>query len=166
MMRGYVSSAIRTAGDFVSVPADYDLNAVMDALAAVFDGTPTGETFGGAPETFSAYSEVPGQVSAPAIVLDLDDLQWDLTMGGGEDGFTVIGTLLLDFQDGEGAQRRLRAMLSRSGGLGKLKKALSDNQTLGELISYAHMTRVRRIGEIPYGDITYLGAEIEIAMVS
>lgn len=150
----------------MSTPAAYDLNAVMDALAAVFNGTPTGETFNGEAETFSAYPEVPGQVTVPAVVLDLDDLEWDLTMGDGEDGWTVIASLLLDFQDDQGAQRRMRSMLSRNGGAGKLKATLKANQTLGGLISYAHMTRVRRIGEIVYGDVTYLGAEIEIAMVS
>lgn len=148
------------------IPADYDLNAVFDALAEVFDGTPTGESFSGSGETFSAYSEVPGQVSAPAVILELDTLDWDMTMGAGEDEFSGTLTLLLDYQDGRGAQRRMRSMLSRNGAAGRLKAALAAEQTLGGLVSYVHMVRLRRFGVIPFGGVDYLGAEIELEIVS
>jgi hypothetical protein len=148
------------------IPASYDLNAVFDALAAVFDGVPTGEAYGGEAETFSAYAEVPGQFTAPGIILELDTLDWDITMGRGEDNFSANMIVLLDYQDGRGAQRRLRAMLSQDGAAGRLKAALEAGKELGGLISYAHMVRLRRFGEINYGDVTYLGAEIEIEIVS
>lgn len=144
----------------------YDLNEIADALAAVFDGLPTGDEFGGVGETFNAYAEVPGQIEEPAIVLELDDLSWDATMGAGEDTLTFLATVLVDAQDDDGSQRALRAFLSRDGGVGKLKAALLADQTLGGLVSYAHMPTVRRIGTITYGGVDYLGAELPIEIVS
>lgn len=150
----------------MSAPASYDLNDIMDALATVFDGTPTGETHGGEAETFSAYAEVPGQFEPPAIVLELDTIEWDQNMGDGADSFTIVASVMVDYQDSRGAQRALRAMLSREGGVGKLKAALEASKSLNNLVSYAHMSSVRRIGEITYNDVTYLGAEIDIEVMS
>lgn len=139
---------------------------MADALAGVFDGLATGDEFGGVAETFNAYAEVVDQISEPALVLELDDLTWDETMGDGEDTFTFIMTCLVDSQDNEGSQRALRYFLSRAGGTGRLKAALKADQTLGGLVSYAHMRTVRRFGLITYGGVQYLGAEIPIEIVS
>lgn len=150
----------------MSAPAAYDLNDIMDALKAVFDGTPTGETHGGEAETFNAYSEVPGQIEAPAVVLELDGIEWDENMGDGADSISIVASVMIDFQDDEHAQRSLRAMLSREGGVGKLKAALEASKTLNSLVSYAHMTSVRRIGIIRFNEVDYLGAEIDIEVMS
>ena len=147
-------------------PASYDLNAVADALAEVFNGVVTGQTLDGVPVAVTAYADVPGTVEVPAVVLELDDIDYDLTMGGGQDDFTFLALLLVEYQDSASAQRALRAFMSRDGGAGKLKAALEAEQTLGGLVSFAHMTYVRRIGVINYGEATYLGAEIPIEVTS
>lgn len=147
-------------------PASYDLNAVADALAAVFDGVLTGEELNGVPVRVTAHSDVPGQVEVPAVILELDDIQYDQTMGAGMDEFTFIMLLLVEYQDQRTAQRSLRSFMSRDGGMGKLKAALEADQTLGDLVSVAHMTSVRRIGVIEYGEAAYLGAEIPIEVTS
>ena len=149
------------------VPASYDLNAVADALKDVFNGVLTGETLDSVPVTVTAYADVPGTVEVPAVVLELDDVQYDLTMGGeGMDDFTFVALLLVEYQDAPTAQRALRSFMSRDGGAGKLKAALAAHQTLGDLVSFAHMTSVRRIGVIDYGGATYLGAEIPIEVTA
>lgn len=147
-------------------PASYDLNAVADALADVFDGVATGVTLGGVAQVVTAYADVPGTVAVPAVVLELDDIQYDLTMGAGMDEFTFLALLLVEYQDEQTAQRALRSFMSRDGGFGKLKAALEADRTLGDLVSVAHMTGVRRIGVIEYGSAAYLGAEIPIEVTS
>lgn len=147
-------------------PASYDLNEVADALAAVFHNIATGEELNGEPITVTAYADIPGTVEVPALVLELDDIQYDLTMGAGMDEFTFIALIMVETQDEQSGQRALRSFMSRDGGLGKLKTALENDKTLGGLVSDAHMTNVRRIGNITYGDATYLGAEIPIEVTS
>lgn len=147
-------------------PASYDLNAVADALASVFDGVTTGEELAGVPVVVTAYADVPGTVEVPAVVLELDDIQYDQTMGAGMDEFTFIALLLVEYQDMATAQRSLRSFMSRNGGFGRLKAALEADVTLGGLVSVAHMTGVRRIGGITYGEATYLGAEVLIEVTS
>jgi len=152
----------------VSAPAAYDLNAVFDALAATWNNLTTGDAYGAVAEKLTCYAEVVGQVNVPAVVLELDDLDWDLNMADGADAFTIVATILIKTQETKGAQRALRRFLSRSPGAGvaKLKKALKDNQTLGGLVSYADMTTVRRVGLINYDAVDYQGAELVIEVVS
>lgn len=147
-------------------PASYDLNAVADALAAVFNDLVTGEALNGEAIKVTAYADVPGTVEVPAVVLELDDIDYDLTMGGGMDEFTFVALVLVETQDEQTGQRALRSFMSRDGGFGKLKAALEANRTLDGLVSVAHMTSVRRIGNIDYGATTYLGAEIPIEVTS
>lgn len=147
-------------------PASYDLNAVADALAGVFNGVQTGDELSGEPIVVTAYADVPGTVEVPAIVLELDDIQYDVTMGGGMDEFTFLALLLVEMQDEQTAQRALRSFMSRDGGMGKLKAALEADATLGGLVSNAHMTGVRRIGQVVYGEAAYLGAQIPIEVTS
>lgn len=150
----------------MSAPAAYDLNAVADAIATVFDGVSTGETYDGVAQKVTGHSDVPPQPNVPAVVLELETISWDESMGGGADSFTFIATALVQYADSDGAQRSLRSFLSRDGGAGKLKAALEASRTLGGLVSYAHMQTARRIGLITYNDVQYLGAEMVIEVMS
>lgn len=147
---------------------NYDLNEIFDALAGVFNGVATGDEIGGVAITMEAHAEVPGQVDVPAVVLDFDDQAWDLNMGQGADEIGVVALLLVQYQEAEGAQRALRAFLSRKQGSGimHMKAALEADQTLGGLVSYAIMQRVRSIGIITFNGVDYLGAEIIIEVMS
>jgi hypothetical protein len=148
--------------------ADYDLEEVMPALAAVFNGVETGDEIGGVPVTITCNPEVPTAVEVPAVVLEMDDQEWDLNMGHGADGFTVIAVALVEYQAADNAQRALWRFLSRkpTAGIARLKTALEADQTLGGLVSYAIMSRVRSIGIVTYGNVDYLGAEIVIEVMS
>lgn len=151
----------------MSGPANYDLEQVMDALADVFN-VESGDEYGGVAQVITGYATVAAQVTAPAVVLELDDLSWDLDMGAGADGWTVLATVLVATQETDQAQRLMWRFLSRkpTAGLARLKAALEANKTLGGLVSYAHMTGVRRIGDLTYNGVDYLGAEIVIEVVS
>lgn len=167
---GISASAMHSGGDS-GVPqlgAAYEIEAVMTALAHVFDGVQTGDEIGGVPTTLECHAEVVGQVDPPSIVLELDNLNWDLNMGGGADGFTVVALALVSYADMAGAQRALWRFLSRksSSGIVRLKTALEADQSLGGLVSYAIMTNVRNIGVVTYNGVDYLGAELIIEVVS
>lgn len=155
-------------GDVQQDGAAYDLNEVMDALAAIFQGVATGDALGGVPVRITAYADVPEEIVTPAVVLELDDLDWDLDMGGGADTFTVLASVLVQKADSVGAQRAVRAFLSRkaTSGVARLKAELETDKTLGGLVSYAHMVRVRDIGQTRYNDITYIGADLVIEVMS
>jgi hypothetical protein len=152
----------------VSAPASYDLNAVVDALVDVFQDMPTGEELNGVPVATAAYGEVVGGLQVPALVFELDDLTWDLNMGGGADEFSIVGTLLVQTADARTAQRALRSALSRapSATVGRIKARLETDPTLGGLVSYVHLSMARRIGLITYDQVEYLGAELVMECVS
>lgn len=145
--------------------ADYDLNAIADAMRDLFQGqiflSVNGE---GVP--MNVFSEVEGQAAAPAMIIELDDVDYDLTFARGSDDFTFLVMVLLQSADSDGGQRTLRAALS-SGGVGsKIKDILESDKTLGGLVSYADMTGTRRIGVIQYSGLAYIGAELVIEVVA
>lgn len=167
---GIAGTATHSGGDN-GIPqegAAYEIEAVMNALAGVFNGVETGDSIGGQAIKLECHPEVVGQIDPPSIVLELDDLTWDLNMGSGADGWTVVALALVSYADMSGAQRALWRFLSRkaSSGIVRLKTALEANQTLGGLVSYAIMTNVRNIGVITYNGVDYLGAELIIEVVS
>lgn len=167
---GFSASATHSGGDD-GIPqegAAYEIEQIMEALAAVFNGVATGDEINGTAVTLECHPEVVGQIDPPSIVLELDDLNWDLNMAAGADGWTVVALALVSYQDMEGAQRALWRFLSRkaTSGVARLKGALEEDQTLGGLVHYAIMTNVRNIGVITYNGVDYLGAELIIEVVS
>lgn len=146
----------------------YDLPEILDALAALYDGLEVGDSIGGVPVTLQAIGMVPGQVNVPAAVFEVDNLTWDISMGRGADTFDVIATLLWQDEDSDSAQRSLLSFLSKraTSGAGRMKAALEGDQTLGGLVSYAIMSRVRDIGTQTYNGEDYLGAQIVIEVVT
>lgn len=148
--------------------ASYEIEQIMDALADIFDGVSTGDEVGGVPVTITCTADITGQFEPPAIILELDDQEFDLNMGSGADSLTITALALVQYQSMADAQRTLWRFLSRrqTSGIARLKAHLEENQTLGGLVSYAHMSMVRNIGIVTYGNVDYLGAEIVIEVVS
>lgn len=145
--------------------ANYDLNEVADALAARFNGRAV-MTIGGLDVPLNAYSEVAGDPFVPGIVVDLDDVDWDITMARGADAFTFLLIVLLQGADTTNGQRVLRSALS-TGGIGtRVKDALDEDKTLGGLVSYAEMVGTRNVGQITYAGQDYIGVELIIEVVA
>lgn len=144
--------------------ATYDLNAIADALAAVWQGQDTWAV-DGQMVPLTVYSEVPGQVAVPALAIELDDMSWDVSMDRGADTAMWLVHLIVENADSTSAQRAVRRALSTGSTVDKLKDRLVQNQTLGGLVAYAHMSGTRAIGEITYGGVAYQGATIEVGMM-
>jgi hypothetical protein len=162
-------SGVASGGDTsLTDGAAYDIEEIMDALAATFNGQPTGDTIGGQTITLMCSAEVIGEVEPPAIVLEIDNQEFDLSMAGGADSFQVTALALVTYQDTDQAQRLLWRFLSRkpTSGLMRLKATLLANQSLGGLVSYAHLANVRSIGQVVYNGVDYLGAELIIEVMS
>jgi hypothetical protein len=152
----------------MSAPASYDLNAIFDALQVRLNGLETGDDLGGVAVTTTAYAEVVGNVQVPAIVLELDDMTYDLEMGSGADGISIVATCLIQNVNASGAQRALRTFMSRnvSAGVAKLKAVIDADPTLGGLVSYVQFGMVRRVGTLTYDSVDYLGAELILEVIS
>lgn len=145
--------------------ASYDLNAIADALEARFEGVAMFQV-DGLDVPLNVTSEVDGQIQVPGMVIQLDDIDWDLTFQRGSDAFSFLITILLQSADSPGGQRILRTALS-TGGVGtKIKDILSQDKTLGGLVSYADMAGTRRIGTVQYAGLDYIGAEIVVEMTA
>jgi hypothetical protein len=152
----------------VSAPATYDLNAIFDAIADLMNGLETGVKLDGRAQIITAYSEVLGNVQAPAIVLELEDVTYDLAMGNGADGISIVATCLIQTADTKTAQRALRTFMSRqeTAGVARLKAVMDEDTTLGGLVSFVQFGTVRRIGTLTYDGVDYLGAELIFEVMS
>ena len=152
----------------MSAPAAYDLNEIFDALASVWSGELSGDELGGQAIQIIAEPEVAGDIQTPAVVLELDDITYDVNMGSGADSITILATALVATADDRTAQRQLRSFLSRkpTTGVARLKTLLDAEATLGGLVSYAQMGSLRRFGRITFDEVDYLGAELVIEVMT
>lgn len=145
--------------------ADYDLNEIADALATAVQGLDA-YVISGVQQEVTATGDVPGVANVPAIAIELDDIDWDITMARGADAFTFLAFLLASSADNPSGQRLVRQLLSTGGLAGRVKDALEADKTLGGLVSYAVATGTRTIGNINYGGVDYQGATIVIEVVA
>jgi hypothetical protein len=145
--------------------AEYDLNAIADALAAVWQGMPT-DTYDGRQQSVNAFAEVEGNVPVPAIVIELDDVNWDLTFDRGVDSFTFLAHLIVAEAGSEEGQRLVRKLLSSGGLAHSVKDRLEEDKTLGGLVSYAVTQRTRSVGRITYAGADYQGVTLAIEVVT
>lgn len=151
---------------------DYDLDEIAEALAARFQGIPT-DTYGGEAWTITAFGSATGTVSIPALVIELDDLTYDQSMGRGADTAVFLAYLMVSEADSSSGQRLVRKLLSSGGLANRVKDALNGSgdpgevvdQSLGGLVDYAQMTGTRSIGSINYNGIGYQGATLEIQVM-
>jgi hypothetical protein len=84
----------------------------------------------------------------------------------GADTFTFLAYMIVSQADSVDAQRLIRQALSTGGLATAVKDKLVNNQKLGGLVSYAHMSGTRSIGVINYGGVDYQGATLEIVVMS
>lgn len=147
--------------------ASYDLDAIAEALAARFQGLPT-DVYGGESWTITASGSAMGTTNPPALVIELDDLSYDLSMGRGADTAVFLAYLLVSEADSSSGQKLVRRLLSSGGVAERIKDSLNGagaDQTLGQLVDYAQMSGTRTIGSINYNGIPYTGAVLEIQVM-
>lgn len=141
--------------------ADYDLNEIAAALSDALKTN--GWTIDGQLRKVAVYDDVPGQVSVPAIAIELDDVVYNETFGRGSDAFVFLAYLLVSSADTSSGQKLVRALLS-SNAVSGIVDALEQDTTLGQLVSYAVLAGTRSIGTINYGNVSYYGAVLEIGI--
>lgn len=147
--------------------ANYDLNAIADALAARFNGV-DGWIIDGQQIEVTATPEAGGVANVPAAIVELDSLDWDVSMSRGADAAIFILYVLVSSADSGSAQRLLRKFLSSGAAASSLKDSLEGegvDRTLGGLIAYAHMSETRTIGVIDYAGARYQGVTIPIGVM-
>lgn len=145
--------------------ADYDLNAIADALAAAVQGLDTDVIYG-QQEEITASGDVPGTPNVPFMAFELDTLDWDTTMARGSDSFTFLAYVAVSSADSRSGQRLVRQLLSTGGLAGRIKDALEVDTTLGGLVSYAVASGTRTIGNINWAGVDYQGATIVIEVMA
>lgn len=145
--------------------ADYDLNEIADALAAAVQGLDA-YVIGGVQEEVTATGDVHGVANVPAVAIELDTIDWDITMARGADSFTFLAYLMVSSADSPSGQRLVRQLLSTGGLAGRVKDALEQDTTLGGLVSYAVATGTRTIGNINFAGVDYQGATIVIEVTA
>lgn len=141
--------------------ATYDLNQIAEALRDLYQGR-TVLVVNGEDVPLNAYADMPGDVPVPALVIDLADVDWDLTFQRGAEAATFLVRMLVSTADTPGGQRTLRAALSSGGVATRLKDVLEADKTLGGLVSYAIMSSPSAVGSITYAGVEYIGATIPI----
>lgn len=112
-----------------------------------------------------AYATVPGQVMTPAAVVDVDGIRYDSTMARGADDFIFVVRLLVSTADDATGQDALDAYLAGSGAA-SMKAAIEGDTSLGGVAHFARVDSVRAYGQVEYGAITYVGAEVLVEVTA
>jgi hypothetical protein len=113
---------------------------------------------------------VPGQVSTPAVIIKpgargRDAIVFDQTFGRGSDALTFSVMVLVSTASDRTAQDALDAYLAGEGEM-SVKEAIEEEDTLGQIVSFAHVTGVREYGLVEYGGVHYLGADFTIEVTT
>lgn len=123
-----------------------DLEAVRDAIAAVADTIPG----------LQGIAHVPGQITPPAAVPLLEEVDFDTTMSRGSDDYTWVLMVFASKGDLIAGQNLLMQYASGSG-TKSVKAAFEADPTLGGLVFDACVTEVRPPGDTELGAVTYYG---------
>lgn len=95
-----------------------------------------------------------------AIITELD-VRFDSTFARGADDMTAV-VRLLTAGDFESAQERLDDLVS------KLKDGIEADESLGGVVHYARVSRIRgdSEGQLPIGEQTYAVIDVEVEIVA
>lgn len=113
---------------------------------------------------------VPGQVPVPAAIIKpgargKDAITFDRTFGRGSDELTFSVMVLVSTASDRTAQDALDAYLAGEGA-SSVKAAIEGDETLGGLVSFAHVVSVREYGLVDYNGVSYLGADFTIEVTT
>ena len=104
------------------------------------------------------YDVVPGQITTPCAIIGVPEIEYDLAMARGADGWLIPVRIHVQLSDYKQAQDELDAYLDSASGK-SVKAAIEGDQTLGGVAATLQVKEVRDYGEYTYGNTTYLGAE-------
>lgn len=108
--------------------------------------------------TLEVYDVAPGQITVPCALIGVPEIEYDLSMARGADGWFIPVRIYVQLSDYKSAQDDLDAYLDSDSGK-SVKAAIEGDATLGGVASTLQVKEMRDYGEYTYGNTTYLGAE-------
>jgi hypothetical protein len=112
-------------------------------------------------EFLNCYGVKPDGMVEPAFYPTDADIEFDQTMGRGQDKITSTWHLAISKADDEAGQAVLNSLLKGSGAT-SLKAAIQADRTLGGACATLRVTRLRTSRMILVGVVEYYGAELTI----
>ena len=109
-------------------------------------------------DALEVYDVAPGQITVPCALIGVPEVEYDLAMARGADGWLIPVRIYVQLADYKQAQDELDAYLDTATGK-SVKKAIEGDTTLGGVAATLQVKEVRDYGEYTYGNTTYLGAE-------
>lgn len=115
----------------------------------------------------SVYSTAPGQVNTPAAVVLYGEpvIAWDESNDRTADRIALRIMLLAARFDDQLAQDVLDGYLAGSGA-SSIKSAAESDDTLGGVASWVWVSQVSQVGPVDWADIRYLGAMLEVEVMT
>ncbi|MFC9088995.1 hypothetical protein [Nocardiopsis dassonvillei] len=116
------------------------------------------------------YDFVRGSVTAPAAVIKpgvagREAVTFDKTFGRGSDALVFVVLLLVAPASDQVSQDSLDAYMDGDG-TKSVKAAIEGDETLGGLVSFAHVVSVREYGLVEWGGVQYLGAQFVVEVTT
>jgi len=112
------------------------------------------------------YDTVPGSLTVPCAIIGVpEEIEFDLAMARGADGWTIPIRIHVQLSDYAQAQADLDAYLDSKAGK-SVKLAIEGDLTLGGVASTLRVQKVTDYGEYTYGNTVYLGAEWTVWVVT
>jgi len=112
------------------------------------------------------YDTVPGTLAVPCAIIGVpEEIEYDLAMARGADGWLIPIRIHVQLTDYTQAQDDLDAYLDSKAGK-SVKLAVEGDATLGGVASTLRVQSVKDYGEYTYGSTTYLGAEWMVHVVT
>jgi len=106
-------------------------------------------------------AEQPDNPNPPLAVIIPDGTRYDDTFGRGMDTTTFRIILIVSRVAEKQAQKNLDAYCATTGAK-SIKTAIEGDKTLGGSVFDCRVTEMRNYGQIPVGDVTYLGCEFVV----
>lgn len=113
----------------------------------------------------SVYKFVPGQINAPAAIIQRRRTNFDATMADGADDWEYVVTMLCSWADPNLAQTKMSGYLARTGST-SVKAAIETDETLGGAVDFAHVREALEEEIRQYNEISYLSVDFIIAITA
>ena len=137
-----------------------DLAELVTALKNTLDTYYTGQGV-----KFNVYEYVPGQISAPCVIVEPSEGEYHATLGNAPTDHVLAVHAIVSMGDRFGSQMELMPMISATGAK-SIKAAVASDPYLGGVVRYADALRYRDFGTRRYNEVDYLMATVEVAIMA
>jgi len=110
------------------------------------------------------YEEVPDSPALPCAVIQLQEVDYDVTFQRGMTNYTFIVHLVVVRTTERRAQQKLDQFIDA--GARSVKTAIQSDSTLGGSAFDVRVTELRDIGPTTIGDIQYMSAKFAVTVIA